>query len=355
MIRDEGQQHLDLLVTLPPSFPHFREFAIDPLIAGVRLNIAGLPLEDVKRELAMADEIPGTAPRYFDAKGRQLRVVEVVSSTEYLDIRLNHRIRLHTVGRTIPVLFKGGADCAGLVRLEEDGQRLIFCDLPMFEVRTGDSLCIRDPSLRVLGPLFTDVEVEKIGAARRAGMNRFFLSYVEEARDVDTFHDIVGRDTEVLLKIESERGMKFVTDEFRGVKESYPETYLVAARGDLFVEIREPDKIVDATRIIIAADPDAIVGSRILLSVAQPSFAEMKLVLSELSNGKTVDPLRADGLLDYLTRPQVPSCADFSELAWLIDIGYRRFMLCDDVCLKPWLLRQAVAAFDAFRRSHFEL
>ncbi|MFM9718940.1 hypothetical protein, partial [Streptomyces galilaeus] len=53
-------------------------------------------------------------------------------------------------------------------------------------------------------------------------------------------------------------------------------------------------------------------------------------------------------MLSVLGGP-VPSCADFSELAWLYDIGYRRVMLCDEICLREDLLGSAVRAVDEFR------
>lgn len=47
----------------------------------------------------------------------------------------------------------------------------------------------------------------------------------------------------------------------------------------------------------------------------------------------------------------VPSCADFIELDWLHSVGYRRMMLCDEMCLREDLLGAAVGAFDAFREQ----
>lgn len=81
----------------------------------------------------------------------------------------------------------------------------------------------------------------------------------------------------------------------------------------------EMDEILAATKLVIEKDPEATVGSRILLSTFH-------------------DP--------------VPSCADFSELAWLHDIGYRRVLLCDEMCLKEGPLATAVGAFEAFRESY---
>jgi pyruvate kinase len=75
----------------------------------------------------------------------------------------------------------------------------------------------------------------------------------------------------------------------------------MAARGDLYVEVLRPHRIIGALRDIIAADPQAVVASRILDSLAY-------------------DP--------------VPESADIGDVAYLIALGYRTFMLGDVVCLK---------------------
>jgi pyruvate kinase len=119
----------------------------------------------------------------------------------------------------------------------------------------------------------------------------------------------------LILKIESKRGLDFVAKEF--VKDE--RTRLMAARGDLYVEIDRPHQILEAMKLIIEKDRKALAGSRMLLSVA---------------------------------RSPVPEACDFSELAWLYDIGYRSMLLCDEICLKQELLSRAVGAFDAFRSSY---
>ena len=53
-----------------------------------------------------------------------------------------------------------------------------------------------------------------------------------------------------------------------------------------------------------------------------------------------------------LPAPGVPRCADLSDLAWLYDIGYRSFLLCDELCLEEQLLRNAVNVFAAFREDY---
>jgi hypothetical protein len=77
--------------------------------------------------------------------------------------------------------------------------------------------------------------------------------------------------------------------------------------------------MMDALKLIIEADPGASVGSRFLLTT--------------------------------LEKP-TPECADFLEIAWLYDIGYRRMMLCDSLCLREEPLARSVSIFNAFKLSY---
>jgi hypothetical protein len=301
----------EFLVTLWPSFPHFARFANDTRLAGIRLNSAMMAVPEVDKELAAIDKLKPSVPLFFDIKGRQPRITEVIPNKKYLDLRLNHPVEVKTPS---VVIFKGGADYAVLDRLEEDGQRLIFQGGPKYNVLAGESLYLRDPSLRIKGNLFIDSEKEKIAKVRAAGFDRYFLSYVEEDRDIDEFLELTGRDVEVWLKIESMRGLSYVANNFK----KRDNLILVAARGDLYVEIDKPHNMAKALKLIADKDPAACVASRLLLSVAESP---------------------------------VPSCADFLELQWLSDVGYRRFMLCDELCLKEELMGTSINAFESFRTT----
>ena len=68
---------------------------------------------------------------------------------------------------------------------------------------------------------------------------------------------------------------------------------------------------------------------------------------------KNRDPNRTiETVLLSLINRDIPSCADFNELAWLYGLGYRNMMLCDELCLREDLLDIAIGAFDAFRGDH---
>jgi hypothetical protein len=196
-------------------------------------------------------------PLYFDIKGRQLRVTDVhVDMDEgFTTITLNHpiRVRLPT-----PVLFKAGEDAALMTRLWSDGtmfgdtrtqpdmslwyEKFAVQQGPKYLVNPGESLHIRDSTLEVGGEQFTPIERAKIEKVKAAGFTRWFLSYVQSKRDVDEFLELVGKDAEVMLKIENKRGLEYVAREF--VKRD--NLSLVAAKGDLYVELDMPHHVLKA-------------------------------------------------------------------------------------------------------------
>jgi len=314
--RNENKSNIiELLITLWPSFSHFSRFAQDERLAGIRLNPAMITLEELNQEFIRLENSKVSVPLYFDVKGRQLRITEIIHNPDRLEIRLNHPIKVAT---PTVVLFKAAADSGLLVGVEEDGYRLVFGNgrySPRYQVKPGESIHIRHSSLQIFGPTFVPYELQKIEQAVRAGFKQYFLSYVESNRDVDEFLELVGRDSSVMLKIENKKGLDFVAHKFR----KRPNIKLVAARGDLYVEIDQPHDIMSALKLIIEHDPQACVGSRILLSVIHES---------------------------------VPSCADFLEMSWLYDIGYRSFMLCDELCLVEEHLATATNVFQAFREAY---
>lgn len=310
-------RHLELLVTLSPTMPHFRRFAQDERLSGIRVNSAMIYANEMDGELKAAKSVTNSVPLYFDLKGRQLRIKNVFPAKDHLELELNHHI---AVDCPTPVLFKGGEDHALLLKIApgktpQDPQRLIFQGGPQYNVKPGESICIRHESFQVLDQFFPAYEVERIKTVAAHGWTRYVLSYVESQRDIDEFRDYVGKDVEVVAKIESLKGLKWVANGYKPQKN----LRLLTARGDLYLEVTRPHEMLAAQRLIVEKDPQAIVGSRILLSCCR--------------------------------RP-VPDAADFSEMAWLYDIGYRTMMLCDDLCIDGTTLGRAVNIFDAFRQDY---
>ncbi len=358
------KQDVEMMVTLLPSFPHFQKFANDSRLGGIRLNSAMLTNFDLDKELAL---IPKNVrvPLYFDIKGRQLRITKVHDNDDFLDFSLNHPINVRL---PVPILFKGGEDSALLICLGNgDGtvpedlcgpsrlrsgvsspgggktvdpnkwySRLAVQQGPKYLVHPGESIHIRDGSMRAGGNQFVDAELKKIEQVKSFGLTRWFLSYVQSQRDVDEFLELVGKHEEVILKIESKQGMEYVAREFK----KRDNLRLCAAKGDLYVELDQPHEILHAQKLIIEKDPKAVAGSRMMLSVINKV-------------PRIVDGADGRKVIKYsIETSEVPSDADFEQLAWLYEIGYRSFMLCDELCLRDNLLSLATNALDAFRSSY---
>lgn len=252
-------------------------------------------------------------PLWFDIKAMQMRVREVIPYPDHLEFILNRPVKAKT---PFTVHFKAGEDMAKCVEVR-DGKHFIFERGPQYEVKVGESIHILEPELEVGGPVFLDYELPKIEKIQKLGFTRWYLSYVYDQSHVDQFRELIGPDAEVILKIENKAGLDWVATKYR----KQPNTRLMVARGDLYVEVERPHQMLEACKLVVGKDPDAFVGSRMLLSLVR-------------------------------ARHGVPDSADFCELAWLHDIGFRNFLLCDELCLKENWLAGATNAFCEFRKDY---
>lgn len=300
----------NLHVTLWPAFGHFPRFASDPRLQGIRLNSAMMAASEIDTIFAMRIK-KASVPLWFDVKGMQMRVREVINCDDHLEFILNRPVKVKT---PCTVWFKAGEDAAECVEIR-DGKHFIFNPGPKYGVKAGESIHIREADLEVGGETFLDYEMEKIEKIKSIGFTRWYLSYVYDQRHIDEFRSIIGPDAELILKIENKAGLDYVANHYNPMKN----TRLMAARGDLYIEIDHPHEILAACKLILKKDREAFVGSRMLLS---------------------------------LVRSSVPSCSDLFELAALHSMGYRNFLLCDELCLKEDMLGAAVNVFDAFRNAY---
>ena len=343
-------------VTLWPAFDHFHKFATNPKVQGIRCNSAMMAASEIDDQFQLAVS-KATVPLWFDIKGMQLRIKEIVCGTDcdHLEFRLNRPIECNLPA---VVWFKAGEDAAQLVEIR-DGNHLIFKGGPKYEVRVGESIHIRNPELQVLGKTFLDFEVEKIEKVKSFGFTKWYLSYVYEQRHIDEFRELIGSDAELILKIENKEGLNFIAKKYKPM----PNTRLMAARGDLFIEIDKPHEILEACRLIIKKDPTAFVGSRMLLSLNEDkrdeTLEELKIIWDKPEVGSIVSgPIgqRIHNMIVRKSKPKkynpIPSCSDLFELAGLYEMGYRNFLLCDELCLKDHMLSAATNVFEAFRKSY---
>ncbi|MFZ5819669.1 MAG: hypothetical protein ACOYYJ_07195 [Chloroflexota bacterium] len=276
---------ISVIVTAPPYADFLAEVAAHPLVRGFRLNTV-MPLREGPREALERLSAYGQ-PVWVDLKGRQLRVVGA-AIPPYTEVTLSHAIRVPT---PVDAYFSDGNERARVAAV--DGKRLILADGPRRLVGPGESVNIVHPALEILGTL-TEADHAYLEAMKALDMKQVMLSYVESPSDAAEVLQLLPG-AELLLKIETQRGLDYAERHGAGYGR------LVAARGDLYVEVLRPHRIAPALKAIIAADPQAIAASR---------------------------------LFDSLTFQSVPASADIGDAAFLLEIGYRAFLLGDQVCLR---------------------
>ena len=289
---------IQAIVTAPPYAPFLDEVADHSLVCGFRLNTV-MPLRDGPAEALERLRAFGQ-PLWIDLKGRQLRVVGA-ALPPYTEVRLSHPIQVDT---PVDAFFADGTECVRVAAV--DGPRLILEDGPRRLIGPGESVNIVHPSLKIKGTL-TDTDRAYLAAMKELGLTQVMLSYVESPVDTEEVRQLLP-DAEIMLKIETRRGLEYVR------RYGPAHGRLVAARGDLYVEVLRPHQIIGALRDIIAADPQAVIASR---------------------------------LFDSLAHHPVPASADIGDVAFLLLLGYRTFMLGDAVCLRRESLLEALNLLEA--------
>jgi hypothetical protein len=286
------------IVTAPPYADYLAEVAKHSLVCGFRLNtvmpVKGGPAEALTRLRAFGQ------PLWVDLKGRQLRVVGA-AVPPYTEVHLSHPIEVDT---PVDAFFSGGKECVRIVAV--DGNRLILADGPQRLVGPGESVDIVHPSLKIEGTL-TETDRAYLAAMGEIGLTRVMLSYVEHPSDVEEVESLLPG-AEVMLKIESQRGLDYARE--HGASQGR----LMAARGDLYIEVLRPHRIISAVREIIEADPQAVVASRIL---------------------------------DSMAHHPIPECADIGDVAFLLSLGYRTFLIGDIVCFRREALLETLNLLQA--------
>ncbi|RMG16431.1 MAG: hypothetical protein D6731_06165 [Planctomycetota bacterium] len=299
---DPSARTVQVIVTVPPHADFLDELARHPRVGGLRLNTV-MPLRGRPRDALLRLGALGK-PLWIDLKSRQLRVAEA-AVPPFTAVRLSQRVRLRTPTRAY---FKGGRESARVLAV--DGDRLILEDGPRCVLGPGESVNIPDGDLAVEG-LLTERDEAFVHAAVELGLHRYMLSFVESPADVAAVRRLDPL-AEVVQKIESRKGLDHV------LRRGAADGELMAARGDLFLELRRPHHLLSALRTIREADPRAIVASR---------------------------------LFDSLAWQTEPEAQDLTDAAFLLALGYRRFLLGDEVCLRRDTVFAALACLDRVIRE----
>ena len=290
-----------LIATLPAinRFADVQRVFANPDVSEVRFN-TGTPSpfsipETVQKLLDLSKRY--NKKLWIDLKGRQLKVIKWADPL-YSCIELNHRIKIEFPAK---IYFRN--DIPVNITHIKDGNKIFVVPLPRYKLGAGQSVNILARNLEVEGYL-TETDKQYLFACKKLDINSIMASFVEKFDDlVEIFHILPK--AEIISKIESEKGIEFIC--------SNNITGLMAARDDLFIETGENYGMMNSLRTIISKDSNAICASRIFLS---------------LEKRDTVD------------------FADFADLELMYSVGYRRFMLCDNIC--NYRFAKAICAWREF-------
>lgn len=322
------------LILTVPAHAKFGNVANDPYVEGVRINTTipvNLSLEDTLKGIINE---AGNKRVWIDLKCRQLRItdynIQVEQDKEIHHIGLSHSIRVNT---PTEVWFDNGNTVATIDKVV-NGRELIIpssvergvgIQLPptgKIGLRRGMSVTILDKTLDIDGYL-TQKDKEFVEAAKKVGLHHYLLSFVECDKDIS---DLLALDSEarILAKIESPKGLDFVREDYpkyrRFLSGLKGRVNLMAARGDLYLQVDRPDQIIDGCREIINADKRAVMASRILESCVDPN--------------------------------KIPKCQDLTDVYCSMHMGYRRFMVGDDVSRREDSLKAAIGLFTVLANKY---
>jgi len=317
---------MKLLLTIPPNV-RFSEVVTHPIVEGIRINTT-LPIQGtIEDYLQQAQEQADKKDVWVDLKCRQLRIINYTvdfhNDRETHYIELSHKIKVH-----LPVeMYIDDGNFSATITDILNGNKLVVpgsvqkkegLPLPVSSqsgIRPGMSISILDKSLEIDGYL-TDKDKEYVESSRKIGMHRYMLSFVEQGSDIDSVRNL-DPDAIILAKIESEKGLDFVRQDYRNYRNNIT---LMAARGDLYVEVDKPDKIINACEDIIRLDPSATFASRMFESL------------------KDLD--------------KIPKCQDLFDVYCGMKLGYKRFLLGDDVCFYKESVLAAIHLFDLLAEKY---
>lgn len=322
---------MNMILTVPANVD-FSGVAKESAVSGVRLNTTytgdgSQTIEEILQSMVFKASGKDV---WIDLKARQPRIesynVDILRNGEVHKITLTHPFELDTSDRNNPVeVILDDGYMRGIVK-QVEGKTLVipsdnikreglfFPGPGQIGIRPGTSVNILHPSFKIKG-FYTKNDVSYLKAARKLGMHKYMLSYVEEVQDVLSLFKVDPK-AEVVLKIETPRGLEFVAKEYPGLKKRYgSQLNLMTARGDLYIEVGMPDQIIDASLLILENEPNAILASRLM------------------------------GSLKYFPEKDV-ECSDVTDLYCNMMLGYKQFMVGDELTTREERIIEAIGLFD---------
>lgn len=220
-------------------------------------------------------------PLWVDIKGRQLRVTKW-TNTMNNSIKLNHNIIVNGSAKAI-LRGEGILDVVAAERNE-----IYVSPLPKHCVGEGQSVNIIG-DVEIDGYL-TEKDSAYLSACFALNINNIMVSFVEKLDDIAEIR-VLHPNAEIVCKIESQKGVDLLP--------SLCGYNLMAARDDLYIELGYSYKTLYVLQNIVNSDKNAICASRIFST---------------------------------LEHNQYPLLCDYEDLEMMYSMGYRLFMLCDNIC-----------------------
>ncbi len=290
-----------LIATIPSinNREKVREAFRQPAIAELRFNTGVQTPTSVEETL---DFLKSMARQYqkklwIDIKGRQLRVAKWADPL-YSCVELNHKIELLYPAE---IYFRNG-DKANITHVK-NGNKIFIDPLPRQALGAGQSVNIIAKEIKVKGYL-TEKDKQYLSECKKQDVNNVMASFVESFEDLAQIIQFLPK-ASIISKIESLQGMQFI--------KQYPIQGLMSARDDLYIQTGQNYQMLNHLRDIISIDPNAICASKIFLSLEKRSK------------------------IDF---------ADFADLELMYQMGYRTFMLCDNIC--NYRLIEAIKGWEDF-------
>lgn len=219
---------------------------------------------------------------YIDLKGRQLRI-EAWANPSYEAIELNHDIEIEYPAK---VIFRDGTT-SEIIRCRQN--KILLSSSPYHALGKGQSINIDAKSLEIKGYL-TKQDRELILMSKEYDLNDYMASFVEKINDLIEIIKL-NENANIIAKIESLKGIRFIL-------ENQINLNIMAARDDLYTSLNNSYEIIKYLKKIIELDPNAICASKIFSS---------------------------------LEKNQIISLNDFEDLELMYQMGYKTFMLQDDI------------------------
>ena len=265
----------------------------NPRITRVRFDTATISMYTPEEAVCILNDYAHKLNKilWVEVKGRQLRVVKWTDAFNN-SIEINRKIQVKLPAQ---VVLPGGEKVN--IIMVENGSVLYVDPIPNGVLKTGQTVQILARKLDVLDGYLTEEDKHYLDVCNNAGIKNIIASCVENQSDVDEILSYVP-DAQILPRIESKNGIKLV--KFRQLINSVG---IMVDRENLYLQLMQSYEILDFLRLLISKEVNAVCAFKLF-----------------------------DSLLDY----EKPSMADYSDMELMYSMGYRNFMLSEEICTRAF-------------------